>query len=176
MANLNKQLKDIFNSYLKRLAEEKSSSYSSRSAAYQGRFNFEDDFKGIIYFYEWSDINRAPTSYYTLKAFETFLNKSQIFLAGFQRELITHMNNPHIICKKNSHELIIKPTYTSLKEAIDKDSTIANAFAAHNKGSEANIPYTCQIAYAPKSTIQRPPMYCKEVENRWQEQQEFWEW
>ena len=91
MANLNKELKKLFFATLKRKAEEASRRTSPtyggggycggmmppvthRPTTYQPNLFSQTDGVGCIYFYEWSDTTRIPKSYYTLKAFEAFLN------------------------------------------------------------------------------------------------------
>lgn len=171
MANLSKKLKSIFNEYLERLEYEKSHpSVRTPSSHYHEGTLFDEGFRGIIYFYEWSDINRAPKSFYTLKAFESFLMTSHIFMASYQKELIMHMHNPHIVCKKGSHELLIRPTYDKLKEVYDRETASSSLII---KGGDVREPYTLQISRPP--TIQKPPMYCGS-QGRWAEQEEYWDW
>jgi hypothetical protein len=44
-----------------------------------------------IYFYEWSDITRAPRCFHQLDSFENFLKTSGIFMELYQREIITNL-------------------------------------------------------------------------------------
>ena len=191
MGNLNKKLKDLFNAYLERLEKERTTT-TYHSPCYP-RHQFDNsDFQGVIYFYEWSDSSRAPRAYYTLNAFENFLNSSQIFLASFQKELIKNMHYSYIACKKGGKELIIKSGYEALKNALEegnKDSNSILITKTFNKGSEDSEPYNVAITRSPqyqgekavkvlsckvyppnlpKSLISRPPMYM-EPENRWSE-------
>lgn len=189
MANISKRLKELFNSYLERLAEERghSTNYGCRSHSYtpsQSRLVFDDDdseFCGIIYFYEWSDINRTPKAYYTLRAFENFLVSSQIYLASYQKELIRNIHNPYITCRKDGKDLIIKCNYESLKHALETEDRPTNPFRSPHVGSEDREPYSVAITRPPhkegeaikvascsssQSVIRRPPMYM-ENENRW---------
>lgn len=179
MGNLNKKLKDLFNAYLERLEKERTTTTTYHSPFYPRYQSDDSDFQGVIYFYEWSDSNRAPRAYYTLKAFENFLNSSQIFLASYQKELIKNMHYSYIACKKGGKELIIKSSYEALKNALEEEK----------KGSEDSEPYNVAITRSPqyqgekgvkvlsckvyppnlpKSSINRPPMYM-EPENRWSE-------
>lgn len=177
MANISNKLKGLFYNYLNRLAEEKNKPlfpHRNLSTPRQERINFgDDDFNGVIYFYEWSDINRTPVSFYTLDAFERFLNASQIFMAAYQKELIKHISTSYIACEKNKKNLLIKTCYASLRDALGNKP----------KGSEDKEPYNVAITrplqsqepkvlnyqvYPPKSLIRKPPMYT-ETNNRWPE-------
>lgn len=177
MANISNRLKGLFNDYLNRLEEEKKRPYGSAVhnpyygccarppmvTPHQQRINFgseDNDFKGIIYFYEWSDANRSPKTFYTLNAFETFLNKSNIFLASYQRELIIHLPTPYISCRRNGN-LLIKYDFESLKTELDSEDRKAAEEEAKKRGEE---PYNVQVTRVP---IQRPKTY--EPESRWDE-------
>ena len=126
MANLSKDLKGIFNKYLDRLAHEKK---TYRPRITQPTLFGNSEFTGVIYFYEWSDATRTPKTFYTLNKFEDFIEESNIFLYGYQREIIRNMHNPYIACKKNSNELIIKATYEALKSALNTDESFRNPMA-----------------------------------------------
>lgn len=171
MANISNRLKGLFNDYLNRLEEEKKSPnpYVARNPYYgsccrppmsiphQQRINFggdEDDFKGVIYFYEWSDIKRSPRLFYTLRAFENFLNSSHIFLASYQKELLINLPTPYVSCRKDG-SLIIKCNYEKLSHDLDDI----------NKGSEDKEPYGVAITRPP---IQKPKL-TYELEGRWDE-------
>ena len=121
MANLSKELKSIFNKYLERKEDErlhpKKESYFQPSL-----FSGSGEFTGVIYFYEWSDITRAPKTFYSLEKFEDFLEASNIYLLGWQREIVRNMRNPYVTCKKGTKELLIKVTYEALKTALEKES------------------------------------------------------
>lgn len=180
MGNLNKKLKDLFNAYLERLEKERTTTTTIYHSPYYPRYKSDDsDFQGVIYFYEWSDSNRTPRAYYTLKAFENFLNSSQIFLASYQKELIKNMHYSYIACKKGGKELFIKSSYEALKNALEEgkkgseDSEPYNvAITRHPQyqGEKAVKVLSCKVypPNLPKSSINRPPMYM-EPENRWSE-------
>lgn len=205
MANISKRLKSLFWETINRVEEEKKNPPSrlqnpsnpyygnSNSLPRQRRLNFsdDDDFYGVIYFYEWSDIARAPKSYYTLRAFENFLISSNIYIAGYQRELIKNIQNPYVACKKGSNELIIKGNFMDLKTALAESKSPSEEENGH-KGSE-DVPYGVSITYPPqaqkdnavkvlscgvyppnlpKSLIQKPPMKL-ELENRWSDCEEM---
>lgn len=185
MANLNKELKGLFNKYLDRLSYEKTHPKVEHQS-YQPNL-FDEKYTGVIYFYEWSDVTRTPKSFYSIEKFEEFLKSCEIYMQGFQREIISHMHNPYISCKKGEKELIIKSTYDSLKTALLDDSvakgnpfrsTGAPSFNPMAKGSEERIPYNVGITRPP---IQRPHMVF-EPESRYPEMMphahngEFWDW
>ena len=159
----------------------------------------DDDYNGIIYFYEWSDITRPPKSYYTLHAFENFLMTCQIYMASYEKELIKHIHSCYIACSKDGKKLLIKCSYDSLKHALETEDRPSNPFRPiqsnkplidMRKGSEDKEPYSVAITRAPsvdnsvkvlnskvyppnapKSLIQRPPMY--EPNGRWDSREEM---
>lgn len=169
MSNISKQLKPLFNAYLKRLADEKYRP-TVRHQNFRQPSLFDNEFKGVIYFYEWSDVSRTPKSFYTLEKFEEFLDSCGIYMLGYQREILKNMRNPYVTCKKGTKELLIKVTYEALKAAVNipitpSTSTRPNFMAM---GSEDREPYQVAVTRPP---IQRPPMY--EPEGRWQDENEF---
>ena len=119
MSNLSKELKKLFFATLRRKAEESSrvSSlvYSNGYGSTSGMVN--------IFFYEWSDPYRTPRTFYTLAAFEKFLNDSRIYLAYWQRDILTHMKYSYVSCKKGAKELIIKSTYMDLRKYFEDEVT-----------------------------------------------------
>ena len=161
MANLSKDLKSIFNKYLERKEREK---YQPKKESYFQPTLFsggESQFTGIIYFYEWSDITRQPKTFYTLEKFEDFLESCNIYLVGYQREILRNMRNPYVACKRGTKELLIKVTYEALKGALNAESSF-NPMAMPQKE-----PY--QVA------VTRPPMKF-EPENRYPDMGEYNEW
>lgn len=181
MANLNKQLKTLFNQYL---YGSKKSSVETRRESYTPPMRDFNDFTGIIYFYEWSDANRTPKSFYTLDKFEDFLNKSGIYLKSYQREIIKCMHNPYIACKKGERDLIIKKSYELLKSELGMSSPPPTPVSpsTYRGGSEDKTPYNVAITRPP---IQRPQTVF-EPDSRYPEYTdlcgrghyhgEFWDW
>jgi hypothetical protein len=183
MANLNKQLKKLFHDYLNRKENERLHP-NVEHKPYQPKL-FSGEFTGVIYFYEWSDATRTPKTFYQLEKFEDFLEQCNIYLLGWQREIIKNMHNPYISCKKGEKELIIKVSYEALKAAllddsIDKGNPFRstgapgfNPMAMPQKGSEDKEPY--QVA------ITRPRMVF-EPDSRYPDMmpqglhEEFWDW
>ena len=181
MGNLNKQLKTLFNQYL---YGPKKSNVETRRESYTPPMRDFNDFTGIIYFYEWSDTNRTPKSFYALDKFEEFLNRSGIYLKSYQREIIKCMHNPYIACKKGERDLIIKKSYEMLKNELTIPSpppTLVSP-STYRGGSEDKIPYNVAITRPP---IQKPQMVF-EPDSRYLEytdccgrghmQGEFWDW
>jgi hypothetical protein len=162
MANLSKDLKNIFNKYLERKEKERLHPTVSQPNLFGGNRGYT----GIIYFYEWSDVTRTPKSFYSLEKFEDFLESCNICLMGYQREIINNIHNPYVTCKKGTKELLIKVSYDALKNAVNIPTPEVNNFMA--KGSEDKEPYQVAVTRPP---IQRPPMY--EPEGRWQDENEF---
>lgn len=180
MANLNKQLKALFNQYL---YGPKKSSVETRHESYTPPVRGFSEFTGIIYFYEWSDATRTPKSFYALDKFEEFLNRSGIYLKSYQREIIKCMHNPYIACKKGEKDLIIKKSYEMLKNELTIPSPQPTPVSPSTfRGSEDREPYSVAITRPP---IQRPPMVF-EPEGRYPDymdccgrghmQGEFWDW
>lgn len=166
--NLSKELRKLFFAYLDRLEKEKErrvmtpiERLNPNIPFRQGYNSFEEGFKGVIYFYEWSDINRTPKTFYTLKAFETFLKESQIYLMGWEREVIRNMPRRYITCRKGKKELIIKCSYSALNDEIKEES------------SNDAEPYNVAITRPPSM---RHSTLVYEPENRYPEQGEFWDW
>ena len=176
--NLSGELKRLFLAYLENKDKVRvntttpTNSYvGSRAPSYRqaSLFDGDYDFQGIIYFYEWSDTNRTPKSYYTLKAFENFLNSSQIYLLAWQKEIIRHMHNPYIACKKGQKDLIIKDSYDKLKNALNLDEAVKNknpfnstgdslGYVPPSQGSEDREPYAVSITRPPNYKV-CSPMY-----------------
>lgn len=183
MSNISNRLKGLFNAYLNRLDEERRNPplynrnpyYGCRppmATPHQQRINFGDDddeFQGIIYFYEWSDATRSPKTFYSLRAFENFLNANQIFMASYQKELIKHLHNPYVSCKVDGKDLHIKANWEALKQALEKERKEIPS----PKGSEDKEPYAVAITRTPP--IQMPQMVY-ETEGRWPESERIGDW
>ena len=200
--NLNKQLRELFFKWLERLEYERTHRViSHRPPSYtphQERINFGDDDEiiGCIYFYEWSNATAIPRTFYTLKTFENFLDRSGIYVPSYQWELIRNIRNPYVACKKDCKELLIKISWDALKEALEeekKSSAPIDSSSSH-KGSEDKEPYNVSITRVPpqtepkvlsckifppidghRSTIQKPPMYA-EVSNRYPDMEQVGDW
>ena len=100
---------------------------------------------GIIRFFEWSDLYRTPTLFYTFESFLHFLKNSSITINEFERNLILSTYNPYITCERNKAKLIIRNNSADLKLALDRassnSSSVATANVSHNviHGINGNI-------------------------------------
>lgn len=179
MANLSKELRKIFFTTLERKAEESKRRTTPTYGGYCGGmmppvthrpttyqpslFQGDNGAMCCIYFYEWSDTKRIPKTYYTLKAFENFLNDCHIYLASWQREVLTHMKHPYIACKKGGRDIVIKSNYMELTKAIEEGSN-SSSLPFNNNGSRDEEPYAVAITRPPR---QRHMQEVFEPEGRW---------
>lgn len=98
--------------------------------------------KGIIRFFEWSNLCSTPRLFYTFESFLRFLHDSSITISEFDRNLILSTYNPYITCERNRARLIIRNNPADLKLALDNESsTVATANVSHNviHGVNGNI-------------------------------------
>lgn len=87
---------------------------------------------GIIRFFEWSDLYRTPTLFYTFESFLRFLKNSSITINEFERNLILSTYNPYITCERNKAKLIIRNNSADLKLALDRASSNSSSVAITN--------------------------------------------
>lgn len=87
---------------------------------------------GIIRFFEWSDLYRTPTLFYTFESFLRFLKNSSITINEFERNLILSTYNPYITCERNKAKLIIRNNSADLKLALDRASSNGSSVATTN--------------------------------------------
>lgn len=102
--------------------------------------------KGIIRFFEWSNLCSTPRLFYTFESFLRFLHDSSITISEFDRNLILSTYNPYITCERNRARLIIRNNPADLKLALDNESsnassTVATSNVSHNviHGVNGNI-------------------------------------
>jgi hypothetical protein len=154
MENLNYKLKLLFRDYLIRKEKEKTSSYNNY---YNNSWlNSSERYDGVIYFYEWSDINRSPTMFYTIGAFDNFLKSSGIFIQEYQKDVIKKLSRAYITCKKGTHELLIRGERLYLADALkDSDSSSVDSKTA----TEAVLNTIPVVSPASNFINRRPPMY-----------------
>lgn len=95
---------------------------------------------GIIRFFEWSDLYRTPTLFYTFESFLRFLKNSSITINEFEKNLILSTYNPYITCERNKAKLIIRNNSADLKLALDRASSNSSS-VPHNviHGINGNI-------------------------------------
>lgn len=87
---------------------------------------------GIIRFFEWSDLYRTPTLFYTFESFLFFLKNSSITINEFEKNLILSTYNPYITCERNRAKLIIRNNSADLKLALDRASSNSSSIATTN--------------------------------------------
>jgi len=129
MANLNKKLGILFNQYLKRKEKERLTpsyvNYGTNYGCHHTNSWMQDsteNYDGVIYFYEWSDTERAPQLFYNINAFDAFLRRSEIFMPPFQKDIIKQLDRSYVTCKKGTHDLIIRGTRALLIEACARNN------------------------------------------------------
>lgn len=127
MGNLNKKLDILFRQYLIRKEKERlTPTYTSYRYDYSqcnSWMNDTDKYDGVIYFYEWSDPNRAPQLFYNIGAFDSFLRRSQIFMPPFQKDIIHQLERAFVTCKKGTHDLLIRGTLDMLRDAVSRNDS-----------------------------------------------------
>ena len=139
MANISKDLSKLFKDYILRSAEERKRGIVNHANNFysplgcRSHFNggmtmsqchdSDNEFRGVIYFYEWSDVSRMPQTFFTVDAFKRFLSVSGIELKGYEAEIIKALHVPFITCKKGCKDLIIKDTLKDLREELNKCSS-----------------------------------------------------
>lgn len=125
--NLCKKVSEILNKFLN---EPKASTTSSSNGNYvPSNCNpfyrgipggcSREYLKGVLRFYEWSDLYRAPVLFYTLEDFIVFLRRSNIAISDIERNLILSTHNPFVTCEEGKAKLIIRASSADLKLALD---------------------------------------------------------
>lgn len=99
-----------------------------------------------IYFYEWSDVTQRPRCFYSLDAFEKFLNRCGIFMESYQREIINNLGIVYASCYNGSKELNVRGSYKTLIDSMH----------------EYNVKKL-------SSSVQPPKLILEEPRNRWPE-------
>ena len=125
--NLCKKVSEILNKFLN---EPKASTASSSNGNYvpSNRNPFyrglpsgcsREYLQGVLRFYEWSDLYRAPVLFHTLEDFIVFLRRSNIAISDIERNLILSIHNPFVTCEEGKAKLIIRASSADLKLALD---------------------------------------------------------
>lgn len=156
MGNLNKELGSLFKRYITRKETEARQPIVFRTSDYYKNLwgnNDKKPYLGTIFFYEWSDISRLPTRYFSLSLFEKFLSECDLCLEPHQRDIILNLPQSFISCKKGCKELIVRGSYDSLKSAMLREGTTLIL---------PTVPVPC-----PASRIALPPMYHHEGSEQW---------
>lgn len=122
MGNLSNKLEILFRQYLIRKEKESkvpvTYGYSGSYCRQNEWLNNHETYDGVIYFYELSDINRAPQLFYNLGAFDSFLRQYSIFMPPFQKDIIRQLDRAYITCRKGTHDLLIRGTRAMLLDAV----------------------------------------------------------
>jgi len=167
MGNISKEkLWALFRLYLIRKEEEEHSytppSYCGFRCGGIGTKSDYGTYNGIIYFYEWSDMNRAPIMFYSVTAFDDYMKRCNIFMPPFQRDMIRNLDHAYVTCKKGKSELLIRGTRPGLLEALVRED--APGVSVHDlpplpeKDGQLRLPYPVACTYPP-SASRVPPMY-----------------
>lgn len=166
MGNISKDLWSLFREYL--IRKEKESRTPSTNYSYGGYNSNNTDYThydGIIYFYEWSDVNRCPLLFYNILSFSEFLTKSKITILPFQKDMIKNLDRAFITCKKGKTDLVIRSTKPALVEALLRDNAptinLNELPTRPMPGPPQNqlcLPYHVAVTYPPGPQRQ-PPMY-----------------
>ena len=83
-------------------------------------------FNKRILFYEWSDVNNTPITFYGMDSFVKFMDACGIIVRGWQKGLISSMPEPHVACEKGSTNLIFRGSKEGLRAAIEVAERINN--------------------------------------------------
>lgn len=116
---------------LKRMEDERRSRQTTYypPSTYTPPYNRNDEnpmmynsYKGTIYFYEWSDLDRIPMKFNSIADFEGYLRFAQIPpLEKWQKDMIFHMCDTYAACGRGCKTLLIRSTKTFLKDALEKN-------------------------------------------------------
>jgi len=166
MANLSCKLEVLFRDYLIRKEKEKNTP-STTSYHYGGYHHTSNDwmhdddkYEGVIYFYEWSDPDRAPQLFYNIGAFDAFLRRSEIFMPPFQKDIIRQLDRAYVTCKKGKHDLLIRANRELLKDALTRDYAQGVDVQTAGQAIMNNpIPPMGYNPMAMQPQDRRPPMY-----------------
>lgn len=160
--NLSGQLYEFFRLYLIRKEKER---LAPRTYSYPGyrcsswmQETENEKYEGVILFYEWSDVNRAPTMFYTIPAFDAWLRRNDIFMPPFQKDIIKSLDRAHITCKKGTHDLLIRASKPMLEEALKRADAPAIGLDVIQHQKMTITPPLCLPA-ATGSQTRMPPMY-----------------
>lgn len=78
----------------------------------------------VVYFYEWSDLDRVPIKFPSCEEFEVYAHRCGITVLPYQRDLIKNLRESHIVCKKNSKCLLIRMSRDLLKESFEAQQSL----------------------------------------------------
>ena len=176
--NLCKKVSEILNKFLN---EPKASTTSSSNGNYvpSNRNPFyrclpggcsREYLKGVLRFYEWSDLYRAPVLFYTLEDFIVFLRRSNIAISDIERNLILSTHNPFVTCEEGKAKLIIRASSADLKLALDiaKKCSLDNNDKNNDKGGFV-LPGIKNLGTEPNGNNAKTPLkpYSGEYVGEW---------
>ena len=173
MGNLSYKLESLFRQYL--IRKEKETSIPVYNYSHSGGYCRQNEwlsnhetYDGVIYFYELSDINRAPQLFYNLGAFDSFLRKYAIYMPPFQKDIIRQLDRAYVTCKKGTHDLLIRATRPMLLDAVADsnasgvDLQTAGTAVMNTPPQQAASPYVA-LGHNPMGMMyqgeRKPPMY-----------------
>lgn len=170
--NKKNELRELFHAYIDRKAKESRSSYVT---PYYNNNNYNtnylsnvsrESFSGTIYFYEWSNIFQEPRKYFTIDAFERFLNLSGIHISLYEKDIIKNMKWCYITCRKGCKDLVIRSSYGSLYDVIENKDKKEDKDNKNDKDEKKDKePY--QVAITRPSTPKILSQKVFEPEGRW---------
>ena len=162
MGNLSNKLEILFRQYLIRKEKESkvpvTYGYSGGYCRQNDWLNNHESYDGVIYFYELSDINRAPQLFYNIGAFDSFLRQYSIFMPPFQKDIIRQLDRAYITCRKGTHDLLIRATRPMLLDAIN-DSTAQGVDLQTAGTAVMNTPPAGNGVPPGLPAHRQPPMY-----------------
>lgn len=159
MANLSNKLEYLFRQYLIRKEKEKTVPVTYHHVTHTNWMNDTETYDGVIYFYEWSDVNRAPQLFYTISAFDEFLRRSGIFMPPFQKDIIRQLDRAYVTCKKGCHDLLIRGGLGMLRSALAESNAQGVDYQTAGQAIlNSTPPYGNPMAMHYQGSRQ-PPMY-----------------
>lgn len=77
-------------------------------------------FSKVIYFYEWSNLFRAPLKFYNLVDFEEFLKECGIPLTRRNKLILSNdYSTAFTTCALGENKLLLSGTWMALRDAVD---------------------------------------------------------
>ena len=171
MANLSYKLELLFRQYLIRKEKERTTpryNYGFNNSGYSGFgtqswLTNRETYDGVIYFYEWSDPDRAPQLFYTIGAFDEYLRRCGIYMLPYQKDIIFKLERAYVTCKKGCKELLIRGGLGLLRDALGENNPPAlDVKTVGEVVKNQNLPAPTYPAYGGFNN-RRPPMYNEEV-------------
>lgn len=162
MGNLSHKLEFLFRQYLIRKEKESrvpvTYNYTGGYCRQNDWLNNHETYEGVIYFYELSDLNRAPQLFYNIGAFDSFLRHYGIYMPPFQKDIIRQLDRAYVTCKKGTHDLLIRATRPMLLDAVG-DSSASGVDLQTAGAAIMNTPPVGNGAPPGLPTHRQPPMY-----------------